>query len=69
MGLLFCCDVGFALSLTLSALLLSLGGISPQTGLGVLFRGAFGSRWALEDSVLKAIPIFLCSLGVAVAHC
>lgn len=56
-----------ALSLALSALLLSLGGTPPQTGLGVLFRGAFGSRWALEDSVLKAIPIFLCALGVAVA--
>ena len=35
--------------------------------LRVLFRGAFGSLWALEDSILKAIPIFLCSLGVAVA--
>ncbi len=32
-----------------------------------LFKGAFGSRWAIEDSLIKAIPIFLCSLGVAIA--
>lgn len=56
-----------ALSLLLSSFLLYLGGTSPIQGMKVLFQGAFGSRWALEDSVLKAIPIFLCALGVAVA--
>jgi ABC-type uncharacterized transport system permease subunit len=55
------------LSLLLSGLLLFLGGTPPVKGLATLFQGAFGSRWALEDSLLKAIPIFLCSLGVAVA--
>ncbi len=30
-------------------------------------RGPIGSRFALEDCLVKAIPIFLCSLGVAVA--
>ncbi|MGB3211166.1 MAG: ABC transporter permease [Desulforhopalus sp.] len=55
------------LSLLLSGLLLFLGGTPPFQGIATLFQGAFGSRWALEDSVLKAIPIFLCSLGVAVA--
>jgi general nucleoside transport system permease protein len=66
-GSCFVLLTALALSLLLSAFLLYLGGTSPLQGLGVLFRGAFGSRWALEDSVLKAIPIFLCSLGVAVA--
>lgn len=33
----------------------------------MLFKGAFGSRFAIEDCLVKAIPIFLCSLGVAVA--
>jgi ABC-type uncharacterized transport system permease subunit len=33
----------------------------------VLFKGAFGSRFAFEDALLKATPIFLCSLGVALA--
>ncbi len=55
------------LSLLFSAILLAFGGTSPVKGITVLFQGAFGSRWALEDSVAKAIPIYLCSLGVAVA--
>ncbi len=55
------------LSLFFSGVLLSLGGTPPAAGFTTLFQGGFGSRWALEDSVLKAIPIFLCSLGVAVA--
>lgn len=59
--------VALVLSLLLSALLLVLGGTPPVQGISTLFQGAFGSRWALEDSLLKAIPIFLCSLGVAVA--
>lgn len=66
-GSFFVIFSALVLSLLLSALLLSLGGTSPARGMSVLFQGAFGSRWALEDSVLKAIPIFLCSLGVAVA--
>ncbi|MEE4241658.1 MAG: ABC transporter permease [Desulfopila sp.] len=55
------------LSLTFSALLLALRGTPPLQGISVLIEGAFGSRWALEDCLLKAIPIFLCSLGVAIA--
>lgn len=56
-----------ALSLFFSALLLGLRGTPPIEGLSVLFQGAFGSRWAIEDCLIKAIPIFLCSLGVAIA--
>ncbi|KAB2890399.1 MAG: ABC transporter permease [Desulfobulbaceae bacterium] len=56
-----------ALSLALSGLLLALGGTPPLDGLAVLFKGAYGSRFAIEDCLVKAIPIFLCSLGVAVA--
>ncbi len=56
-----------ALSLLLSGVLLSLRGTPPSAGLVVLFKGAFGSRFAIEDCLIKAIPIFLCSLGVAVA--
>ncbi|KGO35537.1 MAG: ABC transporter permease [Desulfoprunum sp.] len=55
------------LSLVLSGILLALRGTPPLVGLAVLFKGAFGSRFAIEDCLVKAIPIFLCSLGVAVA--
>jgi simple sugar transport system permease protein len=66
-GSCFVLLLALVLSLLLSAILLSLRGTPPLQGMSVLFQGAFGTRWALEDSVLKAIPIFLCSLGVAVA--
>ncbi len=55
------------LSLALSALLLKLQGKPAGQAMLVIFQGAFGSFWALEDSLIKAVPIFLCSLGVAVA--
>lgn len=54
-------------ALGISAALLSLQGKSPLSGMVLLFQGAFGSRFALEDCVVKAIPIYLCSLGVAIA--
>jgi simple sugar transport system permease protein len=56
-----------ALSLGASALLLALHGKPAFHGLGILFSGAFGSLWAIEDCLIKTIPIFLCSLGVAIA--
>lgn len=64
------CLVFFAaviLSLAVSALLLKLQGKSAMEGIGLLFQGALGSRWSIEDCLIKAIPIFLCSLGVAIA--
>ena len=56
-----------AAALALSMLLLTVRGISPLEGFKVLMLGAFGSSWALQDCLLKAIPLFLCSLGVAIA--
>ena len=55
------------LSLAISALLLQVQGKPALGGLRILFAGAFGSLWAIEDCLIKAIPIFLCSLGVAIA--
>ena len=55
------------LACSIGALLLALQDKPPISAMILLFKGAFGSRWALEDSLVKAIPIFLCSLGVAIA--
>lgn len=55
------------LSLGVSAILLELQGKSAVEGLTVLWQGSFGASWALEDALLKSIPIFLCALGVATA--
>ena len=56
-----------ALSLALSAAVLAVQGTSPVRGMTILFKGAFATRWALEDCLVKAIPIYLCSIGVAFA--
>ena len=56
-----------AFSLLLCGIILSIGGTSPLEGIIVLFKGAFGSRYAFQDALLKGTPIFLCSLGVALA--
>jgi simple sugar transport system permease protein len=56
-----------SLSLGISLLLLAFQGVSPFAGLVVLAKGAFGTTWAIEDCLIKAIPLYLCSLGVAVA--
>jgi len=55
------------LSLAVSALMLKLQGKPALKGIGLLFEGALGSRWSIEDCLIKAIPIFMCSLGVAIA--
>ncbi len=55
-----------ALALGLSALLLALHGKPPVEGMRLLFDGAFGSAHSLEDTLRKAVPLFLVSLGVAV---
>lgn len=59
--------VALALSLALCGLLLAVQGKPALLGLAYLADGAFGSAHALQDTVLKAVPIYLCALGVAVA--
>ncbi|NDV20168.1 ABC transporter permease [Pseudodesulfovibrio sp. JC047] len=54
-------------SLFVSALLIEGQGKDALHGMMVLWQGSFGNLWALEGALLKAIPLFLCSLGVAVA--
>jgi general nucleoside transport system permease protein len=53
-----------ALAFTVSGLLLAIQGKPAASALWLLVHSAFGSGYALEDSLIKAIPIFLCSLGV-----
>lgn len=65
-GSFFIFLVALVFSLGVSALLLAIQGKPPVEALFLLWDGAFAHDWALEDTLLKAIPIFLCSLGVAV---
>jgi ABC-type uncharacterized transport system permease subunit len=56
-----------ALALGICSLLLALQGKPAFQGLVLLFKGAYFSAWAMEDCLIKSVPIFLCSLGVAIA--
>ncbi|MBI5520024.1 MAG: ABC transporter permease [Desulfovibrio sp.] len=56
-----------ALAFCVCALLLKMSGKPGFGGLAILFRGAFGQTYALLDGLVKAIPIFLCALGVALS--
>lgn len=51
--------------LVLSAMILATIGVSPWEALTSLLRGAFGSEFALTQSALKAIPLALTGLSVA----
>ena len=54
-------------SLIISGLLLSIQGKPAVKGILLLIQSAYFSSWAVEDCLIKAVPIFLCSLGVSIA--
>lgn len=65
-GSFFIFFAALALSLGISCMLLAIQGKPFMRALFMLWDGAFAHDYALEDTALKSIPIFLCSLGVAV---
>lgn len=54
-------------SLGIAGLFLALQGKPALAGMTSLLQSAFFSSWAVEDCLIKAVPIFLCSLGVGIA--
>lgn len=54
-------------SLTMAGVFLALQKKPPLAAMLVLLRSAFFTVYALEDCLLKAAPIFLCALGIAIA--
>ncbi|GAB6177808.1 ABC transporter permease [Desulfobaculum senezii] len=65
-GSFFIYPAAIVISLGISCLLLAAQGKPPITGMIMLWQGAFGAGYAIEDTILKTVPIFLCSLGVAI---
>ena len=56
-----------ALALGVGALLLAVQGKPALQGVAILVGSAVGSVWALEDCVIKAMPLYLCAVGVALS--
>jgi len=63
--------VGPLLSLTLAliaiALVFLLYGLDPVLAYRKIFTGAFGSLYGLSETVVKAIPLLICGVGLTIA--
>jgi simple sugar transport system permease protein len=54
-------------ALAVGAVMLLALGANPLEGYAALFEGAFGSRDALADTAIKAMPILLVGVGICIA--
>ncbi len=59
--------IALALAFSAGALLLVPMGVSPLEAYGAMIRGSLADGYGLSETVVKAIPIALCSLAVALA--
>jgi simple sugar transport system permease protein len=59
--------ISFVFSLLFGALLLRLSGVNPLRTYAAMARGAFGGRYAVSETLVKAIPLMLTGLGVSIA--
>ncbi|MDF2836448.1 MAG: transporter permease [Paenibacillus sp.] len=57
-----------AAALLLCALFIWLNGMNPLTVYAKMAKGAFGSTFGISETLVKAIPLLLCGLGVAAAY-
>lgn len=56
------------LALLLCALFIAANGMNPVMVYEKMFRGAFGTTYGFTETMVKAIPLLLCGLGIAVAY-
>lgn len=59
--------VSIILALVLGAIFLFISGYDPGAAYSMLFKSAFTTSYGLTESVVKAIPLMLCGLGVSLA--
>ncbi|WP_146548431.1 ABC transporter permease [Rummeliibacillus suwonensis] len=55
-------------ALIICAVFILLNGMNPITIYTKMFQGAFGSSFGISETIVKAIPLLLCGLGVAIAY-
>lgn len=60
--------VSIAVALVLCAIFIAANGMNPLTVYQKMITGAFGSSYGLTETLVKAIPLLLCGLGIAVAY-
>jgi len=64
---LFMPVISLLLSLLVAGLLLKIVGADPIRTYRAMIIGAFGSKYSLSETLVKAIPLMLCGLAVSVA--
>ena len=57
-----------AVALLLGAIFILLNGMNPVAVYAKMLDGAFGSSFGISETIVKAIPLLLCGLGVAIAY-
>lgn len=57
-----------ALSLLFCGLFIALNGMNPIMIYMKMLKGAFGSTYGISETLVKAIPLLLCGVGVSVAY-
>jgi len=60
--------VSVTLALFFCGLFIQLNGMDPLKVYGKMLSGAFGSEFGIDETLIKAIPLLLCGLGVAIAY-
>jgi ABC-type uncharacterized transport system permease subunit len=59
--------ISLLLALIFGGIILLLAGANPLATYKAMFLGAFGSKYNLSETMVKAIPLMLCGLGVSIA--
>ncbi|MDK2820750.1 MAG: ral nucleoside transport system permease protein [Clostridia bacterium] len=59
--------VSVILALIIGAFFLSATGFEPLKVYEKMFNGAFGSRYGISETIVKAVPLMLAGLGISVA--
>lgn len=60
--------VSIVLALLACAVFIAANGMNPITVYQKMITGAFGSSYGITETLVKAIPLLLCGLGIAVAY-
>jgi simple sugar transport system permease protein len=59
--------ISLLLALSFGGIILLTAGANPLITYKAMFLGAFGSKYNLSETMVKAIPLMLCGLGVSIA--
>jgi len=59
--------ISVLLALVLAGMVILAIGVDPIQAYAAIFRGGFGSSYGLSETLVKATPLILCGLGVALA--